>query len=295
MIKEQKIAELQYQATFSILIPSWNNLPFLQLCIESILKNSKFDHQIIVHINEGSDGTLDWVKSQPNLSYTWSEKNIGVCYALNAMRSLIQTDYLVYANDDMYLCPGWDTHFRTEINNRKDDLFFYSGTLIEPVFSNNACAIAPHDYGSGPTNFDEKKLLEEGIKLPKKDWSGATWPPNIVSTRLWDLVGGYSVEFSPGMYSDPDFAKKLWDVGVRDFKGIEASRAYHFMSKTVGRVVKNEGSKQFLQKWGMTSGTFMKFYLRRGKDYTGELSNPEDTAAFKKKQLTTMLKKYFTR
>lgn len=44
---------------FSILIPTWNNLDLLQLCIESIKKNSAFSHQIIVHINEGIDGTLD--------------------------------------------------------------------------------------------------------------------------------------------------------------------------------------------------------------------------------------------
>ena len=49
---------------FSILIPTFNNLEYLKLCIDSIKKNSKFDHQIIVHINEGTDGTLDYVKNQ---------------------------------------------------------------------------------------------------------------------------------------------------------------------------------------------------------------------------------------
>ena len=48
---------------FSILIPTWNNLDFLKLCIESIRKNSCFQHQIIVYVNDGSDGTLDWVRS----------------------------------------------------------------------------------------------------------------------------------------------------------------------------------------------------------------------------------------
>ena len=37
---------------FSILIPTFNNIDYLKLCIESIRKNSKFNHQIIVHINE---------------------------------------------------------------------------------------------------------------------------------------------------------------------------------------------------------------------------------------------------
>ena len=47
---------------FSILIPSFNNLKYLKLCLHSIKINSKFDHQIIIHVNEGSDGTLEYVK-----------------------------------------------------------------------------------------------------------------------------------------------------------------------------------------------------------------------------------------
>jgi len=108
------------------------------------------------------------------------------------------------------------------------------------------------------------------------------------------LVGGYSTEFSPGMYSDPDFSKKLWDAGVRDFKGIAASKAYHFMSKTVGRVKRNDGRTQFLKKWGMTSATFVKYYLKRGDDYTGPLPEPEMSSAFKKKLFTSKLKRIFS-
>ena len=38
---------------FSILLPTLNNLNYLKICIDS-LKNSKFNHQIIVHVNEGT-------------------------------------------------------------------------------------------------------------------------------------------------------------------------------------------------------------------------------------------------
>ena len=47
---------------FSILIPTLNNLEYLKICIKSIINNSKFNHQIIVHVNIGDDGTLDYVK-----------------------------------------------------------------------------------------------------------------------------------------------------------------------------------------------------------------------------------------
>ena len=47
----------------SILIPTYNNLDYLKLCLKSLGKNSSFEHEIIIHINDGSDGTLNFVKA----------------------------------------------------------------------------------------------------------------------------------------------------------------------------------------------------------------------------------------
>ena len=37
---------------FSIIIPTWNNLDFAKLCVESIRKNSAYQHQVILHVND---------------------------------------------------------------------------------------------------------------------------------------------------------------------------------------------------------------------------------------------------
>jgi glycosyltransferase involved in cell wall biosynthesis len=273
---------------FSILIPSWNNLPYLQLCIESIQRNSQFYHQIIVHINEGSDGTLDWVKSQGNIDYTFSEKNIGICYALNAAASLVATDYVVYMNDDMYACPNWDRELHKAIINIGHPYFFISATAIEPVNTNNPCALIL-DCGKDIESFREHQLLEQ-FTLPRiGDWSGSTWPPNIVHKKVWDLVGGYSIEFSPGMYSDPDFSMKLWNSGVRLFRGVSTSRVYHFGSRSVKRIQKNNGYFQFIEKWGITSDTFTRYYLKRGQPYTGPLAEPSIPASVRMKNFIKRL------
>ena len=80
----------------------------------------------------------------------------------------------------------------------------------------------------------------------------------------WFKVGGYSSELSPGMSSDNDFSMKLWHAGCRIFLGVGDSLVYHFQSKTTGKIVKNNGGRQFLNKWGMTQSTFDRYYLRRG-------------------------------
>jgi glycosyltransferase involved in cell wall biosynthesis len=280
IIKEKKTAG---DFVFSIIIPSWNNLPYLKLCIESIRKNSSFKHQFIIHINEGKDGTLEWVKQQPDIDYTFSKENIGVCYALNIARSLLSAEYLLYINDDMYVCPQWDSFLLDEIKTIGHKLFFISATAIEPK-AQSSCSIEK-SYGTSIENFDEQKLLTEYASLPMKDWQGATWPPNVVHKDIWDLVGGYSTEFSPGMYSDPDFSMKLWQAGVRLFKGISKSRVYHFGSVSVKRVKKNKGYYTFISKWGITSSTLSKYFLRRGEIYDGPLKEPSFDYYLKLKNL----------
>lgn len=273
--------------TFSILIPSWNNLDYLKSCIHSIRKNSFYQHQIIVHINEGKDGTLEWIDQQNDIDYTFNKQNVGICFALNAARTLVSTSYILFMNDDMYACPLWDKYLMDEIQQIGHNNFFLSATAIEP-FPGNICTVN-NDFGRDLSTFEESKLLAEFNKTKMHDWLGATWPPNIVHVSVWDLVGGYSIEFSPGFYADPDFSMKLWQAGIRLFKGIGKSRVYHFGSKTVKRIKNDKNYYTFIAKWGMTSGTFTKYYLHRGKSYTGILKDVKLSAGIKVKSYLKQL------
>ena len=255
---------------FSMLIPSWNNLPYLQLCLESIRKHAVVPFELIVHLNEAKDGSKEWVEAQEDISYSFSAENVGVCHAMNAMRTLARADYLLYLNDDMVVLPDWDVILRKEIEQAGTQNFFFSSTMIEPR-AQSSCSIEA-DFGRTAETLQMEKLLSEYQIIPFHDWQGATWPPNVVHKDLWDAVGGYSVEFSPGMYSDPDFSMKLWQAGVRLFKGLGDSRVYHFGSISVKRVKQNKGYFQFIRKWGMTSSTLSRYYLRRGEVFDGPLA-----------------------
>ena len=250
---------------FSIFIPSWNNLSYLKKCVESIRKNSTYEHQIIIHVNEGKDGTLEWVQEN-GLDYTYTEKNCGVCLAMNMMRTKVKTDYICFINDDMYVLPGWDEALHQEIQQLDSKLFFLSSSVIQPHTPNEGSIVS--NYGDSLESFQEERLLKEYREIPINDWQGATVPPNIVHRDLWDLVGGYSIEFSPGMGSDPDFAAKLYLVGVEYFKGVSASRVYHFEQKSTQRLRKNNYLPQFLLKWGIPNSTVRKKLNRRGEDWS---------------------------
>ena len=151
-------------------------------------------------------------------------------------------------------------------------------TAIEPKDVGKKCAIAPHSYGRSPADFDEARLLDEYEAFQFSDWNGSSWPPNVVHRKLWDRVEGYSTEFFPGFYSDPDFAMKLWQAGVREFFGVSASRVYHFLEVSTNKQKKQmvkQANVRFLKKWGITARMFNQFYLRMGSMYQGQLHEPE--------------------
>jgi hypothetical protein len=225
------------------------------------------------------------------LDHTHTPQNTGICLAVNEASMLARQDHILYLNDDMYCCPGWDTALVDKLKGLDTDLFMLSGTMIEPVHTNNPCVVVK-DYGRGPDKFAEQELLADLPQLRRPDWYGATWPPTLVHAKWWFRVGGYSSEFSPGMSSDNDFSMKLWHTGCRIFLGVGDALVYHFQAKSTGRIKKNNGGKQFLHKWGMRQSVFDHYYLRRGEPAnTTVLPEPEDTREFRWQMLRSSLKR----
>ena len=248
---------------FSIIIPTWNNLPFLQLAVETIRRHSAHAHEILVHVNDGSDGTLAWVREQ-GLKHTASPANIGICFAVNRVAALATKPHLLYLNDDMAVLPGWDTRLLEIAQRLEGRRFMLSSTMVEPGGAKNRCTVAA-DYGRDVAGFREAELIAALPALRRAHWLGSTWPPTLLPTWMWTEVGGYSTEFSPGMSSDNDLSMKLWHAGCRTFIGLGDSFVYHFACVSTQRIVKNDGRLQFLHKWGISQRDFDRICLHRGE------------------------------
>ena len=261
---------------FSIIIPTFNNVEYLKKCIDSIKKNSTYNHEIIPHVNEGSDGTIDYLKEN-NIEFTFTNYNSGICKGMNMAAKKAKTEFILYAHDDFYFCPNWDLVLKSELDMIKHKNFYLSGTMV----NNGQITL---DCGSNLETFDEKKLLSEISNANYYDFQGSTWAPHLIHKETWNKVGGFSEEFFPGTGSDPDLNMKLWKEGVRIFKGINDFKVYHFGS-IVTRKYKNHptiktesgsrGAKIFLLKWGITIKFFKKFILNSDTKYLGELDDPK--------------------
>ena len=277
---------------FSIVIPTFNNLEYLKLCIKSIRKNSLFDHDIIIHNNGDVEPDKSYLERNKCI-YSKTNYNAGICEGVNKGAEKASTNYIVYAHDDFYFLPGWDIAWKKEIEKLNHNLFYLSGTMVQNGQVNFDC-------GENISDFDEDKLLKNNDKIKYFDFQGSTWAPHIVHKETWNKVGGFSEEFFPGTGSDPDLNMKLWNAGVRIFKGVGNCKVYHFGSIVTRKKFKKDknvitesgskGGKIFLKKWGFSIKFFTKYYLRGCKTtkfkkiicnkYDGPLKEPNKNLGY---------------
>jgi glycosyltransferase involved in cell wall biosynthesis len=257
----------------SIIIPTYNNLDYLKFFLLSLKKNSAYEHEIILHINDGSDGTLDYaIKNE--IKFTHTVKNIGLCSSMNKAYALTSTNYILYAHDDMFFCKNWDNYLIDEIKKYSHNLYYLTGTNVSTRHG-----LINYDCGYNLNTFDEQRFNLFCINDKTQDLQGSHWAPHLIHKDVWNKIGGFSEEFNPGDGSDPDFCMKLWLANVRIFKGVSKFKVYHFNSITTrnNRITLNNGTKQFLLKYRFNPRFFRKHYLKGNNSiipYLGKLNQP---------------------
>ncbi len=104
----------------SIIIPSFNNLENLKVCIASIQDQRFEDYEVWIIDNESRDGTVEYLHSLQT-PFNWiCEKDNGVYEAMNKGISLASKDWLYFlgADDQLYSKEVLNSVFREPISNR---------------------------------------------------------------------------------------------------------------------------------------------------------------------------------
>jgi len=247
---------------FSVVVPTWKNLEYLDLMYRGLRRNSAADHELIVFFNEFDDECRVWTKDKEVL-FSHSDTNTGVCTAVNRAAEMATTDYICFMNDDMYPLPGWDTALAGYLGMAEK--LWLSGTAIEPGNS-TPCYVGNRDYGRSPSEFQEERLLKEYRTLIRPFNIVSTWTPVLLSKIDWDAIGGFDEYYFPGFGSDPDLAMKMYQHGCRNFVGVGNSLVYHFAKGTTARFSgpeKMDPRKYFKKKWGMSWKIFHRKLIHR--------------------------------
>ena len=251
-----------------ILICSWNNLPYLKLCISSIKSNSAYEHNILIHLNEYRDEEVKYL-TEEGITFTKSEKNIGLCSGTNRLLEHTCKEFICIFDDDMYALPNWDVPLVEYYRNANDNKVWVSSFMIEPTPSIFKSVI-PRNYGSNINNFQQDRLIKEhrSLNIPNDIVTNSN-APLMINRELFIELGGYDTDFDPGVGAELGLAKRMYDAGCRDFVALKDSLVYHFSCMTTNKVRKNNIGKRrdetFHRKYNITREHFVRNVLKKDR------------------------------
>jgi len=158
--------------TFTIITPSYNMLPYLKLCHQSITDQNKVQFEHIVMDGNSTDGTQNWLQDQQLIHK--SEPDSGMYDAINKGFAMASGDIIAYLNCDEQYLPGTlaavDSYF--ESHPEVDILFGHAlitnpdGMLIcfrKAYQPRKHFIMASHLYTLSCTMFFRRKIVDQGI------------------------------------------------------------------------------------------------------------------------------------
>ena len=158
---------------FSIVTPSFNMLPYLELCAASIgdQEGATFEH--IVVDGASSDGTVKWLEQHPGIK-SISEKDNGMYDAVNKGLRMANGQFLAYLNCDEQYLPGTLAFVKDYFQKHPNvDVIFGDMVLTRPDGSLIAFRkayqprwfyiLASHLYVPTCTMFFRRKIIEENF------------------------------------------------------------------------------------------------------------------------------------
>ncbi|MFD0710693.1 glycosyltransferase [Paenibacillus sp. GCM10027626] len=97
----------------SIIIPTYNQLEYLQECIESITKHTLEPYELIVIDNASDDGTAAYLQATRTIRYWVNKENLGFAGAVNQGLMLARGTTLLILNNDSVVTPHWLSNLLT--------------------------------------------------------------------------------------------------------------------------------------------------------------------------------------
>jgi GT2 family glycosyltransferase/2-polyprenyl-3-methyl-5-hydroxy-6-metoxy-1,4-benzoquinol methylase/tetratricopeptide (TPR) repeat protein len=106
LIRAKPAARVDWGLT-SIIILTWNQLPYTQMCLESIRKHTHQPYELIMVDNGSTDGTADWLRGQSDIQLIANAENLGFAKGVNQGLAAAGGENILLLNNDTVVTPGW--------------------------------------------------------------------------------------------------------------------------------------------------------------------------------------------
>ena len=244
----------------SLIIPTYRNPEYLDLCLKSAIENQSNTNEIIVAVDgyfEESAHICE--KYAQNISVLNLGQNQGMQTALNLAVMNASNEIICVINDDNVLCKDWDTiiekHYHPNSCFTIDQIEPKGPSIFNFVIKN---------LGTTPSEFkyDEFIEFEQSVRDNTITLDGGIFP-FVISKKNYMIVNGFDTMYQSPFICDWDFFLKL-DLNGIGFTRIHDAHFYHFGSSATKngkegdkfKATESPAAQMFMYKWGIAPQLF---------------------------------------
>ena len=248
----------------TFVIPSRNNLEFLQLAYDSIRKlNTK--HEVLILNDASTDGTAEWIEAQDDndlIVYTNpGPERIGIVGMFDKGIEIARTDIIMAFHADMVVCRDFDANILKHLEKGK----VVSATRVEPPLHPEGPEKIVRNFGIEVEEFDMDVWFNQAEGLKEDRVTKGIFAPWCMYREDFLAIGGHDELFAPQSKEDSDLFNRFvlngyevlqsWDALVYHF----TSRGSRFNKHAGGAAGKNsdewlytttKNMRNFIRKWG---------------------------------------------
>ena len=256
----------------TFVIPSRNNLEFLQLAYKSI-RDLKTKHEILVLNDASIDGTQEWIDNLGDddliVYHNPGPERIGIVGMFDKGIEMARTEIIFAFHSDMVAAPDLDKHILKHLKKGT----VVSATRVEPPLHPDGPEKVLHNFGIEVDEFNYDKFCSWVTK--SVDSTGGYQPKHntLVTEGIfapWCMykedflaVGGHDELFAPQSKEDSDLFNRFVLKGYKVLQTWEGL-VYHFTSRG-SRFNKHAGggAGQNSQEWIYTTTKNMRNFIRK--------------------------------
>ena len=250
----------------TFVIPSRNNLEFLQLAYKSI-RNLETQHEILILNDASTDGTQEWINSLNDKDlithHNPGPDRIGIVGMFDKGIEMARTDIIMAFHADMVAAPDLDKHILKHLEKGT----VVSATRVEPPLHPDGPEKMLVDFGIEVEDFDMDKFNNWVINeyKPKHDTliTEGIFAPWCMYKEDFLAIGGHDELFAPQSKEDSDIFNRFVLNGYKVLQTWEGL-VYHFTSRG-SRFNKHAGGGAGLnsQEWLYTTTKNMRNFIRK--------------------------------
>lgn len=238
----------------SVIIPTYKEPTYLDLCLRSITEGQVNQNEIIVVVDGFYELNKPVLDKYPSISVLDLEDNQGLSIATNWGVYNASNEWVLVVNDDNVFPKNWDTNLLKDVEKG----VVLTPNQIEPTPSMFR-QFHIKDLGKSPEEFDLLTFWEYENKLHKKpvENTGCTLP-FLMHKHDFLAVGGWDEMYPSPHVVDWDFFLKCEYVGFTMKRTYDA-HFYHFSGAATRKTPEqsaestkkeNAAHEFFAVKWG---------------------------------------------